>query len=225
MEEFDLEDGLKPVVRPKLTDFCSKCRLEVPRAVRICPRCGFDIEGFRMLGISVPAPPKPAPPPPPRSKVPVVAAIAGLAVLGGMTVWLTLPKAKAPEADPALLRPVPARDQGYQRLDAVHPVPTEPAGADDPSRNEPRPQARPATGREAAPALGRSQVAPATPPPAAALYHVVLTDGTIYDAIEPPGDGAMVTLRLTSGKNVVVYRSDIDLQKTRDANSSRPAIP
>lgn len=228
MKEFDLEEGLEPVKRPKLTDFCSRCHLEVPRAVKLCPRCGFDIEGFRNLDIRIPSaprPPVPAAPPPAKSRGGVVAV--ALIVAGGLAVWWTL--RSRPEPHPTA--PPTPTEFGYVRPGVLSHLQAEPPAAPvesvarEPSAREKH--ARPTASAPGAPELGR-KVASATgtaAPPTPASYRVILTDGTIYDAVAPPGGGAMVTLRLTNGKSVIIYQADIDQRKTVLANAPQAAKP
>jgi len=73
----------------------------------------------------------------------------------------------------------------------------------------------------------RAAPGPAAAASAAALpYQVHLTDGTIYTTAGPPAEsGTMVPLRLTNGKTVVIYRADIDQQRTRLANSPPTPTP
>ena len=84
MQEFDLEGGIKPIERPKLKDFCAKCRLEVLRSVKICPRCGFDIDGFRNLDGNLPVI-KPRAPAAPTAVAPAPKKVA-LAIAGAVLV-------------------------------------------------------------------------------------------------------------------------------------------
>jgi len=190
--------------------------------VKICPRCGFDIDGFRNLDGSLPVTKPRAPAAPtaaaPEPKTVALAIGAVVLVVAGAVAWWAFSRPR-PVVQPVVA--TPTGDKGYVSLQTPQSAPADPpVAAEEPAVKEPRGDqgtARP-TAAPGGPVLGRGAVDTGAPVPTPAFYRVILTDGTVYDAVSPPGDGAMITLQLVNGTRAVVYRSDIDVGKTRLAN-------